>query len=99
MKNMKIFTVCLCLTSLRTLFANTYDYFQLVLTWPPTFCTAASSRGTPCKEPIPQGFILNGFWPSCTLAIFSFYNLVFSLADLKTDPNLGGGMAQFERAG
>lgn len=92
MKNMKIFTVCLCLTSLPTLFANTYDYFQLVLTWPPTFCTAASSRGTPCKEPIPQGFILNGFWPSCTLAIFSFYNL--SLADFKTDPNLGGGMEE-----
>ena len=60
MKNMKIFRVCLCLTALPTLFANTYDYFQLVLTWPPTFCTAPS----PCKEPIPQEFILNGLWQS-----------------------------------
>ncbi|KAL0014071.1 hypothetical protein SO802_001140 [Lithocarpus litseifolius] len=38
--------------------AEHYDYFQLVLQWPPTVC-----RG-PCTRPVQQNFTIHGLWPS-----------------------------------
>lgn len=35
-----------------------YDYFQLVLQWPPTVC------GGTCTPSVPQNFTMLGFWPS-----------------------------------
>ncbi|KAL4607700.1 hypothetical protein ACB092_09G193900 [Castanea dentata] len=38
--------------------AEPYDYFQLVLQWPPTVC-----HGT-CTRPVQQNFTIHGLWPS-----------------------------------
>ncbi|GER50476.1 3-dehydroquinate synthase [Striga asiatica] len=51
----------LCLCSAWSLRKTSYDHFQLVHTWPNTFCL---DRNITCKKPVPQNFVIHGLWPA-----------------------------------
>lgn len=41
--------------------SQNYDFFFLVLQWPPTFCNFVFPNK--CDQPIPAEFSIHGFWP------------------------------------
>ncbi|CAA0828433.1 Ribonuclease 2 [Striga hermonthica] len=51
----------LCFCSAWSIRKTSYDHFQLVYTWPNTFCL---DRNVTCNKPVPQNFVIHGLWPA-----------------------------------